>query len=329
MTSSVRQMAFWDPNPSNFGSFTVGTLSGIVADASAVGSYVTFALDTLPGSAIVLVVMTAYDGTNLVTNACDTINGSYTLVDDVLNTFGSSNMDSKSFILPNAQILKAAGWSGTAHLTTGGPSFIIDSTTSGHISIGDVVQGAGVPHGCVIQSLTSGTPDQAGAVYNLPSPAGSVNISSEAMSTANSVLVRYNHSGDYEGMIAFEITGVSANPLVGHAAQALSLVTGTDAATSGVASCGSSPILMIGVAINGNDGHSPYAPNVGTGFANWATALQFNLGQALSSYEYQNFANPGSKAATFTPSGATDDFTVHMLALLDQPPGVFMGQILT
>lgn len=326
MTSSVRQVALWDPAPSNFGSFSVGVLSGNVAGANATGSYALFAQDTLPGSALVSFVMTAYDGANVVTNACDITNGVHSIVDSVLNTFGSSNMHTRSFIKANAGVLKSAAWVGTGHISSAGPVFVIDTTTSGHISIGDVVVGASVPHGCVIQSLFSGTADQPGATYILPAPAGSVNISSQAMSTANPIIVRYNNSGDYEGMICLEVTGVDPNPLVGHAAQALSLVSGTDAATSGTAPCGSAPVIIVAAAFNGNDAVSPWAPAQGTGFASWTSALVFNLAQALAAYEYQNFQNPGTKAGTFTPSGA-DDFTVMMVALLDASyHGILMGQ---
>jgi len=144
------------------------------------------------------------------------------------------------------------------------------------------------------------------------------------MNTANSIIVRYNNSGDFEGMIAMEVTGVSASPLAGHTAQTLTTVSGTDAATSGAVACGSSPVLMIGVAFNGNDASSPFAPAQGTGFAHRTAALLFNQGQGLAAYEYNNFANPGTKAATFTPSGA-DDFTVHMVALQDSSSVAFNG----
>lgn len=324
MAASIRQVAIWDPAPSQFGAFTVGTLSGNVADSSAQGSYALFAQDTLPGSALVTFAMTANDGANLVTNACDIVNGQHTIVDSVLNLFGASNIHTRTFIKPNAGVLKTQSWVGTGHMTSAGPSFVIDSTTSGHINVGDVVQGAGVPNKVVIQSLFGGVADQPGATYITPAPAGSVNIATQAMSTANPILVRYNNSGDYEAMLCFEVTGVTANPLVGHAAQALNTVNGADTATSGTFACGSSPVLMLGIAVNGNDASNPWVPSVGTGFANYTTAWMFNLAQPSLAYEYNTFANPGTKAATFTPHGA-DDFTVHMLALQASSSVAFNG----
>lgn len=310
----VRQVAIWDPVPSQFGSYSVGVLSGNVA-GTVTGAVASFAQDTLLGSTLFTFAMTANDGANLVTTANDITNATHTVLDSVLNSFGASNIHTRTFAATNAGVIKNPSWSGTAHLSTTGPSFIIDSTTAGHISVGDIVQGAGVPGKIIIQSLTSGVADQPGATYLTPSPAGSVNLATQAMNTANPIIVRFNNSGDYEALLCFEVANVTATPLAGHTGQALSLVTGTDAATSGTAACGAVPILMIGIAVNGNDAHSPWVPSVGTGFANYTTAWLFNLAQASLAYEYQTFANPGTKAATFTPSGGTDDFTVMMIAL--------------
>jgi hypothetical protein len=290
MASSLSQTAFWDPNPSTNG----------VADSAFV---VTFANATVTGSTLVSCgTISNFAGTTI-TAVADSVNGAWTTVDHKTDT---GNQDGITSYLQNAGSV-GAGSNGLA--TGGSATTLVDTSKSWTTN-----QWAG-KNLFNLSNVTNVTVSSNTAT-TLTFPSTSASASGNVYAVGDYVKFTTSAFDDYPGGVIAEVAGVvTTGGLAGHNA-AIATVSGTNSATSGTAALGSSPVMVLGFSFNDSTGTSPYEPAAGTGFTSAGTGWQWNLSGPTIRMEYENVANPGTKAATFTPSGS-DNFVTFMVALLD------------
>jgi hypothetical protein len=106
---------------------------------------------------------------------------------------------------------------------------------------------------------------------------------------------------DWVGVVVFEITGVSANPLDGHALVIQSgIPPGTNTVTATVTNTNSSGIL-IAVTFDDIDATAPTSPLPGSGLTDLGALWDFTKsGKPAARAEYSSVSSPGTHTATFS-----------------------------
>jgi hypothetical protein len=107
---------------------------------------------------------------------------------------------------------------------------------------------------------------------------------------------------DWVGVVVFEITGVSANPLDGHAlAFQSSIPPGTNTVAAAVTNTNSSGIL-IAVTFDDIDATAPTTPLPGSGLTDLGALWDFTKsGKPAARAEYSSVSSSGTQTATFSP----------------------------
>ena len=127
------------------------------------------------------------------------------------------------------------------------------------------------------------------------------------------------NTNDFIGMVAVEISGVTAAPLIAHKGN-LQTVSGTTAnsITSGNLAGGSNPAILVAVSSNTSENSNPAAPLASTGFTSGGSFWNWNGYQGTpnapgTTLESKVLSSPGSVAATFSPPGSDNYITVAAL----------------
>jgi hypothetical protein len=107
---------------------------------------------------------------------------------------------------------------------------------------------------------------------------------------------------DWVGVVVFEITGVSANPLDGHALRFQSSIPpGTSTVAATVTNTNSSGIL-VAVTFDDIDATAPTGPLPGSGFTDLGALWDFTKsGKPAARAEYSSVSSSGAHTAPFTP----------------------------
>jgi hypothetical protein len=302
MSSSVRQYIAMDPVPSN-GS---GTVSGGVN-----GFLITSPTATLLGSTIIVFAACASGAGSSVTGVTDSNSGTpntgtYTSIDH-RNHLSIAGEDNGTYYLQNAASIPA-GDRGAA--TGGSTTTLIDSTKAWSTN-----QWAGKN----VYDQTNGTTVSviSNTATTLTFAATTAVAAGHPYAVGGYVRVLMSGFDDYNAAIVIEATGVvTTGGLAGHNSGSGALVSGTDNATSGTAALGANPVLVIGFGINETETCTTWVPATGTGFTSLGTSWQWDTAQVALRTEYKNVANPGTMAATFSPSGS-DTYDTFMVALTD------------
>jgi hypothetical protein len=336
--AAVVQWAQKDPNPSKLDAYFNSTNGSSASPTTGISQAGYFAADTAGGNTLLCIACCANDyGTgpdpagNKIFSIQDPVNGAWSLVGEQLNNINTCNCDIKVYVKFNAQSLKRTAWSGTGAVSSGGVLTI--GAGSGNLRIGQRVNSAHTPAPSntggevIIVSLLSGTLGTSGSTYQLGAGIGGTTFASEAMSTTDFVNVTRSQTvssnfTDYPGIFLVEISGTDGATAYFSGNNDAPNGAGTNSVTSGAIAMAGAPGLMFGYGFNGGvnfeNAFPPlYAPNPGTGFATSHPILQYDQGNPICTVEWQHFASLGTRAATFSPTAASQFATVAV-AFLDR-----------
>ena len=117
--------------------------------------------------------------------------------------------------------------------------------------------------------------------------------------------------GDDRSIVIAEVTGVSAQPLVGHASQIQKVGgAGVSNITSGKVNVTVQPALILALSTSEFQTHGPpFAPNAGTGFTSLGTVTNYGVTADGGRLEYKLTSTAGDQAALFNAVGADEYFT--------------------
>lgn len=338
--ATIVQTAVKDVAPNYVDSYDIGSGNGNAYAAQSTE----FASNTGNLSTILAISVIAYDGQYEITNISDSANGNWTSLGTLLHSASPCNCHIAAYAKFGSLPLLTTSWSGTGAVSSGGVLTIGSGTgtfrlgqrvLSAHIptpgNTQNVVSMPNVDNIVTMVSLLSGSLGAAGSTYQLNPNINSVTFASEAMTTRDFVsALRFTPPptqavGDYPGTWMLELAGTSSTAYFsGHNDTPGS--SGTDTITSGAISAPNVPGLLIGFSFNGgiNNASGPpfpgdqYCPNPGTGWANSAQILAYNLGSAICTVEWKHVANINGQEAKFSPPKASDYATVAV-AIPDGP----------
>ncbi|HTD72669.1 MAG TPA: hypothetical protein VK652_04010 [Steroidobacteraceae bacterium] len=328
------QWAQKDPNPGNLDSYLngVSTAGNPTFGYSQAGN---FASNTTSGSTLLCIAVCANDfGSgnptgNRIYECQDPVNGQWLLIGDQLNNVSTCNCDIKAFVKFNAQPLLNTSWTGTGAVSSGGVLAIGSGT--GPFRLGQRIASAHTPKptvtggDVVVVSLLSGSLGAPGSTYQLCADIGSITFASEAMTTQDFVNVTrsqvYSFT-DYPGIFLAEVSGTDGSTFYFSGNNDSPGGAGTDTVTSEVIAMAAAPGILFGFGFNGGINFEKafpplYAPNPGTEFTNSHSILQYDQGNPICTVEWQHFPSLGLRAATFSPTAASEFATVAV-ALLDR-----------
>lgn len=272
-----------------------------------------FPTTTTAGNTLAVYAVGSIDTGYTITGVGDNVNGAYTLVKHSADTgAGNQNLDYYHFPSAAAVSSQTASFTGTI---VGSTQVLTVTGCTGTLHVGDIIQASGITSHSTdtVQILSFLTGTGGNGTYQLTSHA-TTNIGPVSMTAASAVYVTYSGQSDYVAMMMMEITGVGS--VINSAATVNQTISGTttDSITSGTQALGSSPAFIIGFCAEQS---GTTAALVGTGFTspNGTTGyFYYNTGVANLTMEYGTFSNPGTHAATFTPSVSGSTYDTMMIA---------------
>lgn len=290
MTNFYRQQFTSDPAPAN-----QGTIAGNKF-------VVTTPTPTLVGSTLLVHATIANAVGNSITGVTDTINGAYTLADQLAG--GASGESTGLWHFQNAAVV-GAGDHGKA--TGGSASTCVDTTKTWTTN-----QWAGAK----VINLSSGQPIgtvSANTATTLTlSGAGSFSAN-QLYAVGDWVTLTVSGNDDYNAATVSEVTGVLASSVLGHNAVQNSYTSGTDNILSGTAALGSGLVLIVGFSSN-DFGATTGVAAPGTGNTDDGRLWVFDQPAGIARFQHRIVSAPGTAGSNFS-APTSDHWQTFMIGL--------------
>lgn len=148
-------------------------------------------------------------------------------------------------------------------------------------------------------------------------PIGTVNAAEATAYAANvasgtsRVTATWVPFGDFRSIVVAEVTGVSAQPLLGHASNIQTTRgAGAGSIASGNVNIAVQPALILAISTSEFQTHgAPFAPNAGSGFTSLGTVTNYGTSPDGGRLEYKVTTTAAYQAALFDAVGADKYFT--------------------